>query len=41
MDAVLKSGDAVSSLDLTVQRYIHVNKIKDDFSVINDLWGDE
>jgi len=41
MDAVLKSGGAVSSLDLTVERYIHDNKIKDDFFTIKDLWGDE
>ena len=41
MDDVLKTGDAVNSLDLAVKRYIHDNKIKDDFFIIKDLWGDE
>jgi len=39
MDNVLKTGDVMSSLDLTVKRYIHDNKIKGDFFAIKDLWG--
>ena len=41
MDNVLKTGDVMSSLDLAVKKYIHDNKIKNDFFTIKDLWGDE